>query len=183
MSLSEAINQHKQALANFESEKLDYLSLKDTRQPELKSRLNSNKNKVNNQKLAMNNAIDDVDYNSAKKLCLDAQSAHDDCSQMLRNVESKIKGWSIKYSGLQREISRTKKAMWQEKEKEVVASLPKTLPSELKVGLQKLLSIARLNESFGDGSYGNVINKVYGKAAPNELEGIKTELLTDMGLV
>jgi hypothetical protein len=183
MSLTEAIKNHKQDIYNFELEKKLILALQKNRLPDLKARLRANEQKINRHNVEMRKALNDEDYEVAKQLWQSAQASYDDCAQMLKNAENKIKAWPDVNQDLQLQIVNSRRAMWKIKESEVMVSLPQSIPDELKIGLQKLIAISILNLSCIGDDYGRLIDDIYGKAAPNELEGIKTELLTDMGLV
>lgn len=183
MSLTEAINNYKQNIDNFELENKLILALQKNRLPDLESRLIANKSKVNLHSVEMRKAIDDKGYEAAKQSWQCAQASYDDCAQMLKNTENKIKAWPDVHQKLQFEIVSSRRVMWEIKKNEIIASLPQYIPDELRFGLQKLISISSLNECYIGEDYGKLIDNIYGKADPDELAGIKTELLTDMGLV
>jgi hypothetical protein len=182
MSLLEAINTYKQDVENLKSEGQLIAELTNKRLPALQSRLNANKHTVSRHNTEMHQALDDESYDAAKQSCQCAQVSYDDCAQMLKNTDNKIKAWPGVRQNLQYKVDSSRKVMWKIKESEVIASLPQPIPNELRIGLQKLISITRLNESMSDGFYGKLIDQIYGDAAHDELEGTKNELLTEMGL-
>ncbi|GGQ31524.1 hypothetical protein GCM10009411_34040 [Shewanella litoralis] len=60
--------------------------------------------------------------------------------------------------------------------------LPSELPSELRLGLQKLMTINSMQGGVGDGYYGGRVNKIYGQANPEEITATRSALLAEMGL-
>ena len=61
-------------------------------------------------------------------------------------------------------------------------ALPAELPTDLRIGLQKLMTISSMQGGVGDGYYGSRINKIYGQVEPEELTATRNALLAEMGL-
>lgn len=183
MTMQDAINTYKQAVATFNDKNQEILDLRNTRLPELRNRLNANHLSMENAKSAMRNALTDTEYDTAKQNYQQAETAHADCAQLIDNVEAKIKSWgAIEYKQLQNLVEMTAKTMWQLKQEEVLAALPAELPDSLRIGLQKLMTISSKLGGVGDGYYGSRINKIYGQVKPEELTATRSALLAEMGL-
>lgn len=132
---------------------------------------------------AMRNAISDADYDTAKQTFLQAEVTYADCAQLITNVEAKIKSWGeFGLKEHQTRITELGRTMWQLKQAEVMAALPAELPTDLRIGLQKLMTINSMQGGVGDGYYGSRINKIYGQVEPEELTATRSALLAEMGL-
>lgn len=183
MPIQDAITAYQQAIANFEQKNQEAADLRNTRLPELTSRLNANRLSMDSAQSAMRNAISDADYDTAKQTFQQAEAAYADCAQLITNVEAKIKSW--REFGLkehQTKITELGRTMWQLKQAEVMAALPAELPTDLRIGLQKLMTINSMQGGVGDGYYGSRINKIYGLVEPEELTATRSALLAEMGL-
>ena len=183
MTMLDAINTYKQALATYNNKKQEFLDLRNTRLPELRNRLNANSLSMENAKLAMRNALTDAEYDTAKQNYQQAEVVYSDCVQLIDNVEAKLKAWAdIEHNQLQKSVEMTAKTMWNLKQEEVFATLPAELPDSLRIGIQKLMTITSMLGGVGDGYYGSRVNKVYGQVDTDELMTTRAALLTEMGL-
>lgn len=183
MPIQDAITAYKQAITTYEQKNQEVAELRNIRLPELRNRLNSNRLSMDSAQSAMRNAISDADYDTAKQTFQQAEVTHADCAQLITNVEAKIKSWSeLGLKEHQDNIAKLGRTMWQLKQAEVMEALPSELPSELRLGLQKLMTINSMQGGVGDGYYGGRVNKIYGQANPEEITATRSALLAEMGL-
>lgn len=183
MTLTEAINNYTQSIEAFNQQNQLIVNLRDIRLPELKARLSSKRHSLRAAEIQLRDAVSDDDYDTAKQQCKRAQIELDDCIQMIENTEAKIKSWQPNGRiSLQSKIDDAKRVMWKMKEDEIIASLPKPLPDNVRIGIQKLIAISTMNDAFKDDFYGRNIDKIYGKVDTSELEQTKQALLTEMEL-
>lgn len=183
MTLTEAINAFKQAKIEHQ-QNIDAMNeLRLTRLPELRLRLSGSNMSMQSAQQQMRNAVSDADFETAKQSFAQAETAYNDCAQLITNCEDKIKVWAnFGLPQSETKVRDAKRQMWELKRAEVLATFPAQLPDDIRLGIQKLVSIHRLNGGSGVNSYGNHVNQIYSDIDKAELATTEAALLTEMGI-
>lgn len=159
--------------------------LRNTRLPELETRANTASISVQQAKITLSQAYDDVTFAAAKQSLEDKEGELRDAQLMMANVESRSKTiCSLLIPQVMQKKESAHRAMWEEKYNEVMATLP-PLDAESLLIIEKLDSILRHidphKHRLGIG-YGVPITDAQGQPTQQKVDEATTLLWTEMGI-